>query len=353
MQSATRVFEDKPAIREATPLLVGLVGPSGSGKTFSALRLATGIQQVSGGEIWCVDTEARRALHYADQFKFRHLQFKAPFSPLDYLAAIEHCANKGAKIIIVDSASHEHEGPGGVLEMHGAELDRLAGNDYGKRERMNLLAWQKPKSERRRLLNSILQMPINFIFCFRAKDKTKPGKDPNGKSIMISLGWMPIAGEEFVYEMTLNCLLYPNSGGIPTWQPEETGEKSMIKLPSQFQTLFQEKQPLCEAIGEKLARWAAGGVSEARTAQSTAQPPKSHPSPPKAQETASPDDFLDVMKQWNKQLGKDVYFKVLGGAGYEKAQDVPKEHRQAIRQAMFQAASDLANFAPDKLQYPD
>ena len=78
-----RTFEDKPAVRTATPLLVGLIGPSGSGKTFSALRMATGIQRVSGGEVFVVDTESRRSLHYADKFKFRHVEFHAPFGPLD------------------------------------------------------------------------------------------------------------------------------------------------------------------------------------------------------------------------------------------------------------------------------
>src|SRR6516164_9578510 len=73
-----RVFVAKPAVRESVPLLIGLMGPSSSGKTYSALRLATGIQRVTGGEIYCIDTESRRMLHYADSFKFRHIQFDAP-----------------------------------------------------------------------------------------------------------------------------------------------------------------------------------------------------------------------------------------------------------------------------------
>lgn len=259
MSSVARQFEDLPAKREATPLLVGMTGPSGSGKTFSALRLATGIQRVSGGDIYGIDTEARRMLHYADQFKFRHLEFKAPFSPMDYLAAIEHCYSKGGKIIIIDSASHEHEGPGGVLEMHESEQDRLAAAWKTTRDKTNLAAWQKPKAERRRLINTILQMPVNFIFCFRAKDKIKP--DKSGKPQ--PLGWMPIAGEEFVYEMTVNVLLYPACGGVPVWSPGESGEKAMIKLPRQFVDIFEEQQALSEDIGESLARWAAGGVAPA------------------------------------------------------------------------------------------
>jgi len=68
-----------------------------------------------------------------------------------------------------------------------------------------------------------------------------------------------IAGEEFVYEMTLNALLLPNAGGVPTWQSNEIGEKQMIKLPEQFRgLLLGAKGPLSEEIGQELATWAAG-----------------------------------------------------------------------------------------------
>jgi dephospho-CoA kinase len=256
-----RTFEDVEAKRGAVPLMVGLVGPSGSGKTFSALRLATGIQRVTGGEIFYIDTESRRALHYADQFRFRHVAFGAPFGPLDYLEAIEYAMKRGAKVVVVDSASHEHEGPGGVLEQHAEEVMRQARRDDGtideaKAERVKLGAWSKPKAARRRMINTILQMPISSIFCFRAKEKleVKTGQAPK------SLGWMPIAGEEFVFEMTLNCLMLPKAGGIPTWQSNERGELATMKLPRQFESLFADPVPLSEDHGETMAKWAAGGA---------------------------------------------------------------------------------------------
>jgi hypothetical protein len=255
----TRTFDDRPATREKTPILVGLVGPSGGGKTFSALRLAEGFQRVTGGETYVIDTEARRSLHYAERFKFRHIAFGAPFSPLDYLSAIEHCLKKGATTIIVDSMSHEHEGPGGVLEMHEAELDRMAGKDYDKRNKLTMLAWSKPKAQRRRLINAILQMEANFVFGFRAKPKIKMvrGEDP------VPLGYQPIAGDEFVYELTLKCLLLPGANGTPTWQSDMIGERAMIKLPEQFKATFAKSPQLTEDIGEQLARWAAGAASVA------------------------------------------------------------------------------------------
>lgn len=244
-----RTFASKPATRERTPILVGLIGPSGTGKTYSALRLAAGFQRVNGGDTYVIDTEARRALHYADRFRFVHVPFGAPFSPLDYLDAVNYCVGKGATTIIIDSMSHEHEGPGGVLEWHANAHAEMGGNP-----KTSMLAWQKPKAARRRLINSLLQVPCNFIFCFRAKEKMKmvPGKDP------VPLGFMPIAGEEFVFEMTLKCLLLPGANGFPTWAPGNQGEKMMVKLPEQFRGLFESQPQLTEDIGEKLATWAAG-----------------------------------------------------------------------------------------------
>lgn len=266
----TRTFEDKPATREKVPLLVGLFGPSGSGKTFSALRLATGIQKINGGEIFMIDTEARRSLHYADRFKFRHLAFGAPFGPLDYLAAIEHCKKQGASVVVIDSMSHEHEGPGGVLEMHETELDRIAGQDERKRNAMTFSAWAKPKADRQRLINTMLQFEMSFILCFRAKEKmkllTKGEKDAarqRGEYVepVKQMGFMPIGDPTFIYEMTLSCLLYPGAGGVPTWQSEEPGEKMLTKKPGQFHQLFSTSRPLDEQIGEEMARWAAGESS--------------------------------------------------------------------------------------------
>jgi hypothetical protein len=263
-----RTFTDLPAKRERVPLLIGLVGPSGGGKTWSGLELLHGIQEVTGGDIGVIDTEARRALHYAGvknsagkPFAFRHLPFEAPFGPLDYLAAIKHLVDKGVKNIMVDSMSHEHEGSGGVLEMHDAELQRLAGDDYNRRGKMTMLAWQKPKSERRALLNAILQMPVNFVFCFRAKEKIKlqPGRDP------VQLGWQPIAGEEFVFEMTANMLLPPGANGVPQWEPDERAEKQMIKLPQQFRDILTRGRPLSVDVGRELAKWAEGGASPKQT----------------------------------------------------------------------------------------
>jgi AAA domain len=251
----TRAFHDEPAVRGEVPLLFGLIGPSGSGKTFSALRLATGMQKIFGGDIFVLDTEAGRATHYSDIFKFRHVPFSPPFSPLDYLDALKYCVGRGAKTIIVDSMSHEHSGQGGVLEWHDREVERLMKLWRTTQDKANMPAWGEPKGARREVVNFLTQSRANFILCFRAKDKVQLG---DGK--VVKLGWMPDAGEEYVFELTAKSLLLPGAGGVPTWESDLIGEKLMIKLPEYFRKIFSgaANKPLDEEIGETIAKWAAG-----------------------------------------------------------------------------------------------
>jgi hypothetical protein len=269
-----RKFEYAVAVRKELPLLIGIFAPSGGGKTYSSLRLATGISRVCGGEVALVDTEARRALHYADTFAFKHVPFAPPHGPLDYVSVIEHCVNKGAKTIIVDSLSNEHEGQGGVLEIQQAEEERLSAQWGTSRDKVKMASWIRPKQERRKLMSYLRQAEVNLIICFRAREKM----DASSKK-PVKLGYMPIAGDEFLFEMTTNVLLLPGSDGVPTWRPDEPGERAMVKLPEQFRSIFSGRTgPLDEATGEAMARWAAGDRA-----------PKEAPVEESAAPTISPD----------------------------------------------------------------
>lgn len=252
-------FVFKPAIREATPLLIGIVGPSGAGKTKSALRLADGIRSVRGGQIAALDTEANRMLHYADEHKFIHCPFLPPFGSDRYTEALLAAADAAAGgVVIVDSMSHEHEGPGGYLEYHEQEVQRLI-KDGGFRNEYaaSIPAWNRPVARRRRLINTLLQINCAFIFCFRAKEKLKiqKGKDP------VQLGWQAIAGEEFVFEMTVRCLLTPGAGGVPDWS-DDAFKLGVPKRTASQTSMFKAGEPLDEDTGAALARWSAGNEKD-------------------------------------------------------------------------------------------
>lgn len=264
----SRTFEAKPAKRERTPLIIGIVAPSGAGKTKSALRLADGFSRVQPGPTVVIDTEAKRALHHAGDHKFHHIDFEPPHGPLDYIAAGKEAMRHNPTTIIVDQVSYEWEGIGGVLEMHDAELDRMAGNDYKKRERCTMAAWIKPKAEHNKFKQFMIQQRVNWILLFRAKEKIKPQK--GGEPI--DLGWQPLGGEDLFYECILRCLLFPGADGKPTWQSDKMGERDIMRLPGWFRELFEKPRQLDEDIGEQLARWAAGSDIAALAASSTATP---------------------------------------------------------------------------------
>jgi hypothetical protein len=264
VQTRFTAYEAKEARAESpVPLLIGLTGPSGSGKTFSALRIATGIREIVGGEIFVVDTEQRRALHYADRFDFQHVNFEAPFGALDYLEALRFCKTQGAGVVVIDSCSHEHDGPGGLLEQHEAYLDKIdpSGNDWKKRAQQAIPGWAKVKGGRRKLIASItteLNMPV--IFCFRAKKSIEVVRGGNP----IDKGYTSIGAAEWLFELVLNALLLPGAAGVPTWRSDLKGENEAIKLPEQFRAIADRGGPMTEAIGRSLAKWAAGTSSSGK-----------------------------------------------------------------------------------------
>lgn len=246
-------FIFKPAVREQTSLIIVFSGPSGGGKTKSALRLATGL--ANGGKIAFIDTENGRGLHYADQFKYDYCELSEPFSPARYADAIKSADDAGYAVIVLDSFSHSWNGSGGCQDMHDAVLDRMAGSDWNKRERLNVTAWGESKQEHKRMMQRLLQTRAHIILCLRAEEKIKMVKDEKGKIQIVPIGWQPICEKNVPFEATVSCLLLDEKPGVPV----------PIKLQDQHKHAFPEGRQINEETGKALAAWAAGGkaVSEA------------------------------------------------------------------------------------------
>lgn len=256
-------FTFRPAVRENIHLLVGLAGTTGSGKTFSALRLATGLAQ--GGPIFGIDTENGRMLHYADRFRFQHGLLASPYRPTRYLEAIAAAEKAGAAVIVVDSASHEHAGEGGLLDWHDELLDEFVSRDKSNRpewqvrDQHNMRAWIEPKREHKAFVQKLLQINAHVILCFRAEPKVEMAKDDKGKTVIRpkespvgAEGYMPIAEKTLPYEMTVSFLMTANEPGVPI----------PIKLEEQHRPFVDLKNPITERTGEQLAEWAAGAKKE-------------------------------------------------------------------------------------------
>lgn len=254
-------FKIKPAEPINNRLLVAIAGPQASGKTTSALRLATGITQATGGKICVIDTENRRALRYAKDFTFNHMEFDPPFNPARYQEAIEDAIKAGygdGDVIVIDSMSHEHDGPGGVLEMHDKMLDKLTGDDWKKRDKLTFTAWIKPKGERNRAIQMGLnQCRAHVILCFRAKEKTSMVKnDQTNKIEVLKEGWQPIGGDEYFYEMDITMILPQGSFGKPDWNEKASRINEYGEGP--LKNLLYNTSQISEETGHRLAAWAKG-----------------------------------------------------------------------------------------------
>lgn len=247
-------FEFRPAVRENVPLLIGLAGGTGSGKTFTAMRLASGIAE--GKNFAVIDTEAGRSKHYADRFKFDHGDLKPPFRPESYANAIIAADKTGYPVIVVDSMSHVWAGTGGVLDWQEEELDRMAGDDWKKRESCKMAAWIKPKMAHKQMRDILLQVRAHIILCFRAEEKIEMTRGEDGKmkiSPKTSLtginGWIPICEKSLPFELTSSFLLTADAPGYP----------KPIKLEEQHRHLFPLDKQITEESGRELSLWARGG----------------------------------------------------------------------------------------------
>jgi hypothetical protein len=277
-------FSFRPATRENVGLLIGLAGSSGSGKTYTAMRLASGI---SGGKPFAViDTEAGRAKHYADAFRFDHGDLKPPFRPDAYAQAIAAADAAGYPVIVVDSMSHEWAGEGGILDWQVDEYERLGGRDSVK-----LLSWAKPKQSHKHMVQKLLQVRAHLILCFRAEEKIDMIKE-DGKTKIVPKegpggfkGWLPICEKNLPYELTASFLLMAERPGVPL----------PMKLQEQHRPLFPLDRPITEESGKRIAEWAIGGMKPKESApqeptdDGEVQSPASD-APPAA---ADPDPFAD------------------------------------------------------------
>lgn len=253
-------FEFRPAKRENVPLLIGIAGASGSGKTMSALRLARGL---AGDKPFAlIDTESGRAKHYADDFQpWHHGELAPPFRPERYGEAIEAADAQDYPVIVVDSASHEYAGEGGILDWHEQELTRMAGDDYKRREAMTFAAWVKPKMAHKAFVGRLLQLRAHLILCLRAEEKIEIVREGGKtkvrpKQTLTGLdGWVPVCEKNLPYELTISLLMTAAEPGVP----------KPIKLQEQHRPFVPLNRPIDEDVGVRLARWAAGSPSTRKT----------------------------------------------------------------------------------------
>lgn len=249
-------FSHKPATSEGLRLRLGIAGASRSGKTYSALKIATGMMKNSGKPIFFIDTENGFSLDYAREFNFQHVDFQPPFTSERYIEALLYCEQQGAGVIVVDSATHEHTGTGGVLERQEQLCEDLSKKWNCKRDKVTMAAWAQAKKPHTDLVTAVQRCKLPIIFCFRAKDKIKI-VNVGGKQEISHVGWTAICTEQFEYEMTALLVLPPNSEG--------RADKELSEIRAPLRQILRVGEQISEQMGVELAEWASGGAKASGT----------------------------------------------------------------------------------------
>lgn len=261
----TFTFKSAESFTERAGLFVSLTGGTNSGKSYSALRLARGIAGPNG-KIAVLDTEGGRTLHLKDEFKFDANVMDPPFRPERFAEAAKAAEDAGYAALVIDSFSMEWVGIGGVLDWQAQEIQRMAGDDYRKQERMKMASWIKPKGAHKAMVYSLLQRRIPIIFSIRGEESVKPGANPGDKPTKL---FKSVTNSQFPYEVTVSFRLETERKGYL-----DLSDPKSFKLEGSHEALFKHGDRISEEHGAALAAWAMGqrGTVAARAPARQADP---------------------------------------------------------------------------------
>ncbi len=287
------------AIREAQRAsakpLMGLYGESESGKTYTALLVARGFVGPTG-RICMIETEAGRGESYAEPSEYPELAgtgsknydvipLRDDFSPVRYGEAIGLVEKGKYDALIIDSGSHEWEGPGGVLAMA----------DENSKSMKGVLIWQRPKlAHARHFMLKLMQTPIPLVILnMRAKypmeEKQKPG---GGKEWVRSTILEPKQSDDILYEMFVHGWI----DRAHNFHLNRATSKSLAPV-------FSGDKPLTLETGRALAAWAKGGAPAAKAEPFNLQPPEDE-----GREAA--EGGSHALRGWWERLPKDQRAKL-------------------------------------------
>ena len=238
-------FQARKAEKRKLALKILLSGASGSGKTYSALRLATGIINKTGGEIYLINTEGDRGEMYGNKFNYNIIDLPEPRSPENYMEAIQYCVDNGASVIIIDSLSHE-------WNYLNEQVNNMPGNSFNN--------WGKQKPRHRKLVDFIVETKVHLIATGRGKDEYVMENDEKTKKTQIKKVGVGVQQEkdtEYEYMVTFNIAQDTN---VATAMKDNSG-------------LFTNKYDvLTEKDAEALYDWANGGEERIPTLEEKLRP---------------------------------------------------------------------------------
>lgn len=236
------ILNIQPVVRGESKVLLAFAGPSGTGKTLSALYVARGMVS-KPSEIGFLDTENGRGSFYSDKLdgQFLYANLNPPFSPKRYGQAIKEFQAAGAKVLVIDSVSHEWEGIGGCED--------IANSPKADGSARKIADWVTSKSEHRtRFMAALMYSDMHIICCVRAREKT----DFKDITKPVSLGIQPVCEKNFMFEM-MASVMFSNEGKNQSW----------IKVPDYLKPAFGDgKNYLGSKTGREIMDWVRKGEKE-------------------------------------------------------------------------------------------
>ena len=179
-------MELRQSSKKQAKIKLALAACSGAGKTMSSLLLAYGMTN-DWSKIAIIDTENGSADLYAHLGNYNVLVLNNPYTPENYIRAIEVCEQAGMEVIIIDSISHCWEY---LLEIHS----QMQGNSFTN--------WGKITPRQTAFVQKILTSKCHIISTMRTKvDYVLNEK--NGKMIPEKAGLKTVMRDGIDYEFTI------------------------------------------------------------------------------------------------------------------------------------------------------
>ena len=279
-------YSFRPAKRSEAKPLFGLYSESGCGKTWSALLLARGFVG-SNGKIGMIETEGGRGEAYVGRQPvgdYLVRPIRGSFSPQEYGAAITEAEGEKLDALIIDSASHEWEGAGGVLAMAAENQSNGV---------KGVLVWQQPKiNHQRHFMLRLMQTPIPLVIvCMRAKyPMEKKGSDWVRSTIL-----EPKQADDILFEMFVH-------GWIDQAHNLHVTKYTLPELAS----IVVDGKPVSIETGRALAAWARGDQASPPRGETAQTAPPGLPNDSAATGGAGHLSVEDMAREAASR-GKDVF----------------------------------------------
>lgn len=247
-------MELRQSQRRKAKIKMALQAPSGAGKTMSAILLAKGLCNGDLSRVVVIDTENGSADLYSHLGNYNVISLKPPFTPQQYVEAINVCEKAGMEVIIIDSISHCWDY---LLDYHSS----LAGNSFTN--------WAKIKPLEKSFIDKILQCDAHVIATMRTKqDYVLNQKDGKFTPEKVGLKAVQRDGVDFEFTLVLDIDIkhYATASkdrtGLFMDKPEfkitpETGSKILEWCNQDFSqepTADMDTDPMLSEISEKIIK---------------------------------------------------------------------------------------------------